>query len=425
MLTSFFSGLAGLDSNSTYISVIGNNLANVNTVGFKGDRVSFSDVLHANLGTNGAGNPMQLGSGARVADISGSFTQGGLQGTGVETHVAIEGRGFLIADNPTGRFYTRAGNLLLNSTGQLVSPDGSVIQGYTQRDAAGNIIASGSLTDITVNLGQIFNPTATTTFNVVTNLDAQAQVGDTFTSSLVVYDSLGAPHTLNVVYTNTAPLTWDYSVEVDGGEIQGGTAGTPVVLGTGTLVFDGTGALDAATGVNGAAPADVTIAMGANQWANGANQNTFTWDIVNPDGTFNITGFATPSATASTVQDGIGAASIDSLLIDNDGLVLGFLANGQTVQLGQLAIATFNNPQGLLRSGDNQYRETIGSGQPSIGVAQTGGRGRVVGGALELSNVDVAEEFVKLITAQRGYQASSRIITTSDEITLEAINLKR
>ena len=424
MLTSFFSGLSGLDSNSTYISAIGNNLANVNTVGFKGDSVNFADVLHATIGTNGAGNPMQIGNGSKVADISATFTQGSLQTTGVDTHVGIEGAGFLIADNASGRFYTRAGNLGLDSDGVLLTPDGSRVQGYTTR-TAGVIVPTGALTDITVPLGRTFDPLATVNFNMVSNLDAQAIVGQQFTSSLVIYDSLGASHVLNVVYTNTAPGAWNYSVEVDGGDIAGGTAGTPVVLQAGTLAFDGTGNLDPATGVDGAAPADVAIAMGANNWANGANQNTFNWDIVNPDGTFNITGFATPSAVSSTIQDGIGAAPIDALFIDNDGILQGVLTNGQSVQIAQLALAKFNNPNGLLRSANNLFGETVGSGQPSVGVANTGGRGSLVGGTIELSNVDIAEEFVKLITAQRGYQASSRIITTSDEVTLEAINLKR
>jgi flagellar hook protein FlgE len=425
MLTSFFSGLAGLNSNSTYLSAIGNNLANVNTVGFKHDAVAFADVLHQNLGSNGAGNPMQLGMGSKVADISPIFTQGGLQSTGVETDIAIEGRGFLVADNSQGRFYTRAGNLVVAEDGRLVTPDGSAVQGYTTRNASGNIVPGGSLSDITVPIGKVFDPFATTNFNVLTNLDAQANVGDTFNSSLVVYDSLGAAHPLSVVFTNTAPGAWNYSVEVDGGEITGGTAGTPIVLQAGTLAFDGTGNLDAATGVDGAAPADVTVNMGASQWANGANQNTFNWDIVNTDGTFNLTGFASASATSSTIQDGIGAGSIEGLLFDNDGILQGLLSNGQTVQIAQLALAEFNNPTGLLRAGNNLFRETVGSGQPSLGAARTGGRGRVSGGTLELSNVDIAEEFVKLITAQRGYQASSRIITTSDEVTQEAINLKR
>ncbi len=424
MLTSFFSGLSGLSSNATYISAIGNNLANVNTVGFKSDAVSFADVLHATIGTNGAGNPVQIGMGSKVSDISASFTQGGLQSTGVDTHVALEGAGFLIVDNASGRFYTRAGNLMIDADGQLLTPDGSRVQGYTTR-VAGAIVPTGAVTDINVPIGRVFDPVATTSFNLLTNLNAQALVGEQFTSSVIVYDPLGASHVLNVVYTNTGPGAWNYSVEVDGGDIQGGTAGTPVVLGNGTIAFDGAGNLDAATGVNGAAPADVVINMGTNQWANGANQNTFTWDIVNPDGTFNLTGFSTPSATSSTIQDGIGAAPIDSLVVDNDGILQGLLTNGQSVQIAQLALAKFNNPTGLLRAGNNLFGETVGSGQPSVGVANTGGRGSIVGGTIELSNVDIAEEFVKLITAQRGYQASSRIITTSDEVTLEAINLKR
>jgi len=425
MLTSFFSGLSGLNSNSTYISVIGNNLANVNTVAFKGDAVNFADMLRANVGTNGAGNALQVGMGSRVAEITSSFTQGGLQATGVETHVAIEGSGFLLADNSTGRFYSRAGNLTLDSDGLLLTPDGSRIQGYTTRDAQGNIVPTGALSDITVPIGRVFDPVATGSIQMTTNLDAQALPTTPFNSALTIYDPLGAPHILNVAYTNTAAGAWNYSVEVDGADIQGGVAGTPVVLAAGTLAFDGTGNLDAATGVDGAAPADVVVAMGANQWANGANQNTFTWDIVNPDGTFNITGFSTPSAVSSTVQDGIGAAPIGQLAVDNVGVLRGILGNGQSVQIAQLALASFNNPTGLRKNGNNLFGETVGSGQPSFGIAGTGGRGSIIGGTLEMSNIDIAGEFVKLITAQRGYQASSRVITTSDEVILEAINLKR
>ncbi len=427
MLTSFFSGLSGLNSNATYISVIGNNLANVNTVGFKSDAVNFADFLHSNIGTNGAGNSMQIGMGSKVAEINAAFNQGGLQTTGIDTHVAINGSGFLVADGPTGRFYTRAGNMSLDTDGLLRTPDGSRVQGYTTRDAAGNITPTGALTDITIPIGRIFDPVPTGTFQIDTNLDAIATPtsGSPYTSSLVVYDSLGASHSLDVVYTNTAPGAWNYSVEVDGADIQGGVAGTPVVLQAGTVAFDGAGVLDAATGVDGAPPADVVIAMGANQWANGANQNTFTWDIVNPDGSFNLTGFASRSDIRPPIQDGIGAAPIAQLNINGTGVLEGILANGQTVQLAQLAIASFNNQSGLTRTGNNLFVETVGSGQPGFGVAGSGGRGTVIGGTLEMSNVDIAEEFVKLITAQRGYQASSRIITTSDEVLLEAINLKR
>jgi flagellar hook protein FlgE len=425
MLTSFFTGLSGLNTNSIYLSVIGSNLANLNTVAYKGESINFADLVYQNLGANGAGNTPQVGLGARVADISGNFIQGAFQTTGDPTHMAIEGDGFFIVRNPLGTFYTRAGNFSLDASGRLVTPDGSVVQGYMTRDPVTRaIISNTALQDVVLPIGQVLSPSATTQFQVRTNLDASAAVGATFTTTLNVYDSLGAAHPLSIVYTKTAaiPNTWTYSVQVDGAEIQGGTPGTPVVLRTNTITFGNNGLL--AT-VDGAAPADVTVVMGASNWANGAAQNTFTWDLVNPDGTFNLSGFASPSTTSSTTQNGFPAGPAQTILVNAEGIIQGIMQNGQVFELAQVATGVFNNDRGLVRVGNNLFAATSGSGQVSVGEPSTGGRGPIVGGTLELSNVDIAQEFVNMIGAQRGYQANARVITTSDEITLEAINLKR
>jgi flagellar hook protein FlgE len=426
---SFSAGLSGLNANAVYLSVIGNNLANINTIGFKSSSVTFMDLVSQTVGGS-SGNPMQVGLGVVTGSISPVFSQGAIENTREATNVAIQGGGLFVVRGPDGQAYTRAGNFSFNSAGALVTPDGYAVQGYTAVDAAtGAIVTTGQPGDITIPPGVLRAPVATTQMRTLTNLDSRAAAGSTFTTSVQIYDALGMPHVATLTFTRDAAAgAWTYEVTVPGAEITGGTAGTPSPIGSGTVQFDNDGRLSgftvAAPGAGGGnPPADVTFATPA--WTNGAAASTITWDIVDVNGIASITGFASTSATSSISQNGSAPGMIDNISIGADGTIVATFGAGQTVAVGKLALASFNNPKGLVKLGSNRYGESQAAGIPNIGVAGTGGRGTLIGSALEQSNVDIAQEFTQMILAQRGYQANSKTITVSDELLVDTLNLKR
>ncbi len=417
---SFSASLSGLNANQQKLNVIGNNLANINTIAFKTSTVHFADLVSQSVGGSSA-NPMQIGLGVTTGSISPNFSQGGIENTGVPTNVAIQGSGFFLIGDVNKRSYTRAGDFSFDADGMLVTSDGQPVQGYTDVDpVSGGIITTGQPGNILVPPGVLRAPVSTTQFGTVTNLDVNAGVGDTFTASVQIYDALGAAHVATVTYTNTAPGAWDYEITVPGEDISGGTAGTPEVIASGNLTFDPNGNLDQ---VDGAAAADVTIT--GPTWANGAAANDFTWDIVSPAGVASLTGYAATSATSSVTQNGAAAGTIAGISINAAGEIVATFGAGKTVIVGQLALANFNNPQGLVKLGGNAYGESAAAGIPNVGTAGTGGRGGLIGSSLEQSNVDIAQEFTQMILAQRGYQANSKSITTADELLQETLNLKR
>jgi flagellar hook protein FlgE len=292
----------------------------------------------------------------------------------------------------------------------------------------GAIVTTGQPTNLVVPPGVLREPTATTQFSALTNLNASAVAGSQFTTSLQIYDALGAPHVATMTYTKGAAAgAWTYSVTVPGAEVTGGTAGTPFPIASGAIQFSPLGTLTSITATapasgGGTPPADVTIPTPT--WANGAGASTLSWDIVDANNVASLTGFASPSATSSIRQNGIAPGMVDRISIAADGTIEATFG-GQTVAVGKLALATFNNPKGLLKLGSNRYGQSEAAGEPNIGDAGTGGRGTLIGSALEQSNVDIAEEFTHMILAQRGYQANSKTITVSDELLVETLNLKR
>ena len=418
---SFSAGLSGLNANGTALSVIGNNLSNINTIGFKSSAVAFGDLVSQNVGSTSA-NPTQVGLGVGTGSISPVFSQGAIENTREATNVAIQGNGFFVARNAAGNAYTRAGNFSLDSDGGLVTPDGFRVQGYTAvNPATGRIITDGTMTDLIVPPGVLRSPTATSQIRTASNLDARAVTGDTYTTDVQIYDSLGATHVATITYTRRpANGTWDYDITVPGAEITGGVAGTPFNVATGTLVFNASGVL---TTVNGAAPADVII--NTPTWNNGATTSQWRWDLVDANNVASLTGYASTSATSSKSQNGSAAARIESISINASGEIVATFGAGQTIAVGQLALANFNNPKGLVKLGSNKYGESQAAGIANVGAAGTGGRGSLIGSALEQSNVDIAQEFTQMILAQRGYQANSKTITVSDELLQETLNLKR
>jgi len=424
---SFSTSLSGLNANQQKLNVIGNNLANINTIGFKSSTVEFSDLVSQSVGGSSA-NPMQVGLGVTTGSISPNFSQGGIENTGVPTNVAVQGNGFFVIGGAATRSYTRAGDFSFDANGTLVTADGQPVQGFTATNPVnGAIITTGQPTNIVVPPGVLRPPTATTQFGTVSNLNAGAAVGATFTASTQIYDSLGTAHVATITYTNTGPGAWNYSITVPGAEVTnaGAVAGTPFVINNGALTFTGAGVLSTVAVGAGAAAAPANIAITSPTWKNGAAATNFTWAILDANSSPTLTGYTAPSATSSVTQNGAAAGTVSGISIDSAGQIVATLGAGQTVIVGQLALANFNNPQGLVKVGSNRFGESASAGIANVGVAGTGGRGGLIGSSLEQSNVDMAQEFTQMILAQRGYQANSKSITTADQILVDTLNLKQ
>jgi len=413
-MPSFSIPLSGLTASSTALATIANNLANLNTIGYKDERVIFRDLFYQTIGSNGAGDPIQQGAGTAVGSIPTMFTQGNVDPSGVATDVAIMNDGFFVVQDSSGvQSYTRAGNFEVNKDNYLVTSDGQNVMGYP---AVNGVIDTGQgLIPLQIAIGTISPPTATSYVQLRTNLDASAAVGTTYSTPITIYDSLGASHNLMFTFTKTGTNTWDYSITIPAADVNGTT--DPTVLKTGTLTFDGNGNLtDPAANVTG---------INITGFADGANDMSFTWNLFDTNNAGFLTQMAAPSSTASTQQDGNSSGTLVKYNINSDGTITGAFSNGRTAILGQIVLATFADNQGLLRTGNNGFSETLASGQPVIGAPGTGGRGTLAGGALEQSNVDIAKEFASLIVAQRGFEANARCVTTFDQITQDTINLKQ
>ena len=412
--------LSGLNAASQALSVISNNLANLNTNSYKDQSVSFQDLFYQELGASGSGDPIQTGNGVTTAAISSNFTDGGLDTTSVPTDMAITGNGFFVTQQNGTTQYTRDGNFTENSTGQLVTQDGQLVMAYPV--AGGKVDTSSGVGPLNVSQSVTNPPAATTQFALNTNLNASANPGDSSSVPLTVYDSLGNSHILTFKFTKasdpTTPNTWGYTVTLPGADTTSGKAN---VVTSGSLTFDGSGNLPPT-------PLDISIPSvpASDSFSDGANAMTsLTWTLIAPNGSSNLTQLATTSAPSTTTQDGHPAGTLQTFTVDSTGVVEGVFSSGQSRQIGQVALASFANDQGLQRVGSNDYAPTLASGDASIGTPGTGGRGTITGGALELSNVDVATEFAKMIVAQRGYEANAKVVTTFDQVAQDTIALKQ
>lgn len=543
MMRSLFSGVAGLQNHQTRMDVIGNNIANVNTIGFKAGRANFQDMLSQTLqGASGANdntggtNAMQIGLGSSIGSIDTIFTDGSTQTTGKQTDLAISGSGFFIVRNGTNQFYTRAGNFDFDEIGNLVSTStGYHVMGWNA-DASGNVNTGSDLEAIVISSNLTMPPKASTSITYGGNLNAKANIGSQAQTSISVYDSLGNGHKVTQSYIKTGDNTWLYSTSVADGTITAGQYGvityktdgtvdsirdiTPSAVPTATVSFDlgldntagstgttyfsafdssgalhqykmtltntasyvagttdgvwsysitdasdtsgaslgsGTVTCDNATGVYSFSPASftaegnaITLGVGiSNAPVNGSTTATATLPYTvgasqsdlaitpTPAGTANnltisrssmaqITQYgATTSTIAAADQDGYTAGSLQKKSIDGTGTIIGTFSNGETMKLAQIAMANFSNPGGLTKAGDNMYVQSNNSGEPYIGTADSGGLGSLTASALEMSNVDLSQEFSNMIITQRGFQANSKIITTSDEMLEILANLKR
>ena len=411
-MPSFSIPLSGLAASSQALNVISNNLANLNTVGFKDQSANFQDLFYQNFGSDGAGDPIQSGAGTEVGSVSGNFSNGSLQNTGVSSNVAITGAGFFVTQQSNGAVdYTRAGDFTVNSAGQLVTTQGQTVMGYPAVNGVVN--QSATLTPLLVGQGQNSPPAASTTMQQQTNLNAASTVGTTYSTPMTVYDSLGESHVLTFNYTMSAPNAWTYQVTLPAADTGG--AGAPTVLASGNLTFNSSGNLTAPVG---------SIPVAINGLADGAANMNVAWNLTNPAGTSLLTQVASPSATSATNQNGFVAGTLQSFTITQDGTIQGQFSNGQTQAIGQLALASFANNQGLELAGGNSYQSTLASGAAVVGVANSGGRGTLTGGSVELSNVDISQEFTNLIVVQRAFEADSRVVTTFDSVSSQTINLQ-
>jgi flagellar hook protein FlgE len=410
MIASLYAGISGLSAQATAMTVIGDNIANVNTTAFKSNSSHFANILSSSLG--GESSTSGVGRGVEFWGASAQWTQGSLENSANSTDLAINGKGFFMVEDQTGsRFYTRAGSFSFDKEGYLVNPDGLKLQGY-QLDRNGNI---GSISDVYIPGERISPPSATTEFNFDINLSSTAVAGDTYTTSQTVYDSLGNAVPLTLTFTRQAAArTWAVTGSIPS------TAGTGVTFGgaaSTNIVFDATGAMTTPA-------ADVTVALAL---TNGATTPmNLTWDFYSAGVSHgDVTGFSSPSGTTFQYQDGYPAGSLRSIGVDEEGIVTATYSNGEMTPLFQVALVDFPSYDGLTKMGKNLYAESLASGQALPGVVGNGRLGSIAPSSLEMSNVDLAQEFVKMITTQRAFQANSRVITSSDEILQELINIKR
>lgn len=417
LVTAIYSGVSGITANSHNLEVISNNIANVNTMGYKSQKAVFSDVLSTVL-HNGS-TAMQFGHGTQISAINSSFQQGSFETTANATDLAIDGNGFFVVNNGRGNVYTRSGQFRLGNQGTLVNPQGYTLQGYTiTNGVVGNTVGNIDLT------GVQSKPQASTVFTAGVNLNAAATATTTFNTPVTLYNSVGQQVVMNITFTKVAASnSWTFAPTSSIGTVTVGGAAS------GTVSFDTSGNLATINGTAvGAGATDPVFAFNFTTADPPAAAMSLTWSLLNAAGTATngkVTGYAAPSNNSSLVQDGFTTGVLTGLSVDSNGIITGLFDNGQTEQLNQVVLANFLNPGGLTKQGMNIFSASADSGSATLGAARTGGFGTVLGDTLELSNVDLASEFVKMISTQQAYQAAARTITTSDDLMTEAINLKR
>jgi flagellar hook protein FlgE len=421
---SFSTPLSGLTAAQGQLQSVSNNLANIDTDGFKDQNLTFSDVFSQTGITNGSGDPLQTGSGVVVSSTDSNFTEGSLNATGTASNMALSGNGFFVTQSATGLpGYTRAGDFTTNKNGQIITPSGDLVLGYPAVNGVVN--TATALQPLRVGTGQIAPAVASSTISISANLNASSVPGDTASSTLQVYDSLGAAHTLSVTYTMTAPNTWTYAVTIPSADFTPAGTTPSTTVGSGTLNFSsgvlvsteptgGTATLPPSAGIA------LTIPPTGLTFADGAAALPINWNVETA-GTPTITQTATASSTSATSTNGFASGTLQTYSVQSDGTIEGTFSSGQTLALGQVAVASFANVQGLANVGNNNFQSTAASGAAVVGLAGTGGRGTIVGGSVEQSNVNIATEFAKLIVAQQAYSANAKTITTFNQVSQATI----
>ncbi len=534
-MASFSVPLSGLQTSSDELDVIGNNLANLNTDGYKDQTITFGDVFSQVMGTSGNGNPLQIGNGVQVESTTSNLSNGSVDTTGTASNMALQGSGYFVVSQDGVTSYTRDGDFTVNSQGQLTTAEGQLVMGFP---AVGGVISTTSpLAPISVNSNASLAATATTSFSADVNLDSSSSVGASFSTPITVYDSLGTAQDLNITYTKTGANTWSYNISVPGSAVGdttgafGGTSsssgftdssgtatstatgltsttalqageqisvsdgsatltytaaagstvgnlvtaisdaasgatysgsGTVTTAGTipttltasvnasgqlvvsdtsgsavsatdtpastaivasGTLAFNSSGALQSVTPTGGSASTTGTVSgINLTGLADGAANMSLTWNLES-SGTPTITQQDSTSTTTTTTQNGYAAGTLSSYSVLSNGVVQGEYSNGQTLALGQVAIANFANPQGLTQGSDGDLAATSSSGAAVVGQAGVGGDGSITGGAVEQSNVNLSTEFANLIVAQEAYDGDAKVLTTLDQVEQSTIQM--
>jgi flagellar hook protein FlgE len=422
MFTAVSTALSGINAASTAIDVVGNNLANLTTTGFKDTHVSFEDILSESVGGS---QKTQVGLGVQRPLTTTQFSQGSIQTASGPFDAAINGGGFFVvkdANNQT--LLTRAGDFGNDADGNLITASGQKVQGW-QAGADGTINPSGPTTSLTVPIGQTFPPRPTSTFSLDANLDSSAATGTAFSQQIQAVDSLGNIVPLSVTFSKTATAgQWNYQVSVPASLVNGSTGTAPVnLLATpGTISFDSSGNLSSPLAAAGPIPLTVQpLADGAT--IGPAGSMIVNWNLYSPDGTARLTQFSQASAVSANAQDGQTAAQLTGVALGSDGKIQATYSNGAQQLIGQLALASVRNTQSLVSIGNNSFSLSGESSALTVGTSKTGGRGEILGQSLEASTVDITTEFANLLIFQRSYQANSRVITASDELIQDTMAL--
>jgi flagellar hook protein FlgE len=425
ILSSLYTGITGMSAQGEALSVYGDNIANSQTYGFKVSRPEFQDVIAKSLKGVLGGN--QIGRGTRLASVSPVFTQGSLIQTESSTDLGISGDGFFVVEGVEGRGFSRAGAFHFDNEGRLINSDNYLVQGF-QADDKGNI--TSRLGSISIDRTVIdANPTKEVGLQM--NLDFRAQPGakqfnpndpdssSDFATGVTVYDSVGSPHVVTVYFNKENDGQWRWRAMARGDEIVGGQPDTMLEQASGVLTFDTDGRLrrqqtdrSEFNFIGGAvADQEIKFNFGSDRDSGG-------------DG-LQVTQYGTGSEAFKTVQDGYTGGTLNGLSINNDGVLSGIYSNGEVQNFAQIALAKFENPEGLFKTGQNRFRESRLSGQPTIGAPNSGGRGRIQAKTLESSTTDIANEFINLMNSQRNFQANTRVISVADDMLSEVLNLKR
>lgn len=424
LLSSFNIGVSGLHAAGQSMSIVGDNIANAGTFGFKGSRAEFQDMLAKSL--KGIDGGDQIGSGTKLAHITAKFTQGNINRTENITDLAVNGNGFFAIQTDKGRGFTRDGSFHFDKEGHLINGDGHKVLGF-QANGDGEI----SQRIDPIKLGNTTIPaTPTAKVGMSMNLDSRADVQQfdinnpektsDFNTSIAVYDNVGTQRLVTVYFNKAADGQWDYHAAIPGEDAQGGQPGTMVEMGTGSLQFDPKGNLQSET-----------VTLNSFNFNKGAGQNQqiefdFGKSIAEGgDGKEGSTQFGSESSIARHTQDGASAATLTSLSFNDSGVLSAAYTNGLTRDLAQVAVGKFENNEGLFKMGKNMFKETRKSGQAALGKPGKDGRGDILSKSIELSNVDIADEFINLMNSQRNFQANTKTITTADQMLQEVLNIKR
>jgi len=427
-MSSFSIPLTGLEASSTALNTIANNLSNMNTTAFKSQNVTFSDLFYQQIGNTGSGDALQVGAGTRVGATDTDFAGGSITSTGNATDIAINGDGFFVVQSGGSTEYTRAGNFTTDAQGNLTTQDGAQVMGYPAVNGVVN--PNGVLQPITLPIGQVEKPAQTANLNVTATLDASAtSTSAAEQAGTQIYDSLGVSHTATIAFSRDAAVPASDTVANVVSEWTG-TVSIPASDGTATsatvsLGFDNSGNLLSING-NPTALAGGSAAHAAISFSgltDGAANLNFNWNFVGSNNLSTISQVQSSAGIGAITQDGYAGGQYETFTVDSSGVVSAKFDNGQTTPIGQIALASIVNEQGLVRAGSGNYETTLASGSATVGVAGSAGRGTLQDESLEGSNVDISTQFSDLIVAQQAFEASSKAITTFDSISQETINM--